>query len=116
MEGAESKVDLTLAALADKTRREVVELLRETPRRPSDIADALSLSRPALSRHLRVLRQAGLVSEEVQVDDARARLLHLRRQPFEELQSWVSDVTALWEDQLAAFKRHAERGPKRSKR
>lgn len=112
----ESKVDLTLAALADKTRREVVELLREMPRRPSDIADALALSRPALSRHLRVLRQAGLVSEEVQVDDARARLVQLRREPFVELGSWVADVTALWEDQLAAFKRHAERRAPRGKR
>ena len=112
----DSKVDLTLAALADKTRREVVELLRETPRRPSDIADALSLSRPALSRHLRVLRQAGLVSEEVQVDDARARLVRLRREPFVELASWVGDVTALWEDQLAAFKRHAERKGRRGER
>lgn len=46
----------------------------------------------------------------------RARLLQLRRQPFEELQSWVSGVTALWEDQLAAFKRHAERAAKRGKR
>jgi len=54
-----SNVDRTLAALADPTRREVIDLLRKKPRKASDIADALSMSRPAMSRHLRTLRKDG---------------------------------------------------------
>lgn len=66
------------------------------------------MSRPALSRHLRVLRQAGLVSEEVQADDARVRLYQLRQRPFLERESWLGQVGAFWENQLGAFKEHAE--------
>jgi len=110
-----SRLDETLAALADPTRRGVIDLLRKRPLRPSDIADALSMSRPAMSRHLRVLRQAGLVSEEVQADDARVRLCELRREPFLQLQGWLEEVAAFWDDQLQAFKAHAERKGRRRK-
>jgi DNA-binding transcriptional ArsR family regulator len=66
-------VDRTLAALAEPTRRGVVELLRAQPLRASEIADALATTRPAMSRHLRVLRRAGLVTESGLEDDTRAR-------------------------------------------
>lgn len=102
-------LDQTFAALADPTRRAVIELLREEPRRSSDMADALSTSRPAMSRHLRVLREAGLVEEESTDEDARVRVYHLRRAPFAELRTWVDEVEAFWGDQLASFKAHAER-------
>jgi DNA-binding transcriptional ArsR family regulator len=102
-------LDSTLAALADRSRRSIVELLREKPRRPSEIADLLSMTRPALSRHLRVLRDAGLVRDDLIAHDARARLLELRREPFAELRSWVEEVEGFWADQLSAFKAHAER-------
>jgi DNA-binding transcriptional ArsR family regulator len=102
-------LDRTLAALADPTRRSVVDLLRERPLRPSDIADALSMSRPATSRHLRVLRRAGLVAEEVQAHDARERVYQLRQPAFVELQGWLEQVGAFWDVQLGAFKAHAER-------
>ena len=69
-----SELDATLAALADPTRRAVVELLREQPLRSGDIAAALSMSRPATSRHLRVLRHARVVAEQPLEDDARVRL------------------------------------------
>ena len=101
-------LDRTLAALADPARRAIVERLRVRPQRPSEVAEALSITRPAMSRHLRVLRRAGLVVNEDVEDDARARLLHLRTQPLTRLRSWVEDVEAMWSDQLASFKTHAE--------
>lgn len=105
----ESSVDRTLAALADPTRRGVIELLGRKPRRASEIADALSMTRPAMSRHLRVLRKAGLVSENELENDARARVYRLERQRFAELRGWLDEVEAFWGEQLRAFKAHAER-------
>lgn len=105
----ESNVDSTLTALADPTRRGVIDLLRKKPRRASEIADALSMTRPAMSRHLRVLRKARLVSEDGLEDDARARVYRLERGPFAELRSWLDEVEAFWGGQLQAFKAHAER-------
>ncbi len=102
-------LDVTFAALADPARRAIVELLLHQPARPSEVADALELSRPAISRHLRVLRQAGLIEQESADDDARARPISLRREPFSQLRTWVENVEAFWGDQLAAFKRYAER-------
>lgn len=110
-----SALDETLAALADPTRRGVVELLRKRPHRAGELADALELSAPAMSRHLRVLRTTGLVEEDHQGEDARVRTYRLRAEPFHELRSWVEDVEAFWTLELAAFKAHAEktRGRKR---
>ena len=67
------------------------------------------MSRPAMSRHLRVLRRAGLVAQEALEDDARARMVSLRTEPLTRLRAWVEDVEAMWADQLEAFKVHAER-------
>ncbi len=108
-------LDATLWALADPTRRGIVELLRSGPQRPSAVAEALGASRPALSRHLRVLREAGLVEESPAPEDARARMLSLRREPFDALREWVIEVEEFWGDQLAAFKAHAERGARKKK-
>lgn len=102
-------LDATFAALSDPTRRAVVELLRREPLRASDIAEQLETSRPAMSRHLRVLRQCGLVAEEGVADDARVRVFRLQQRPFTELRDWVADVEGFWTDQLASFKAHAER-------
>jgi DNA-binding transcriptional ArsR family regulator len=110
-----SELDTTLSALADPTRRAVIGLLRQGPRRASDIAEALAMSRPAMSRHLRVLRRANLVSEDSPDDDARVRLYRLRSEPLGALRSWIEDVEAFWDDQLQAFKAHAE-APKRKGR
>jgi len=88
-------------------------LLRKKPRKASELADALAMTRPAMSRHLRVLRKTGLVSESEQQDDARVRVYRLEREPFSELRSWLSEVEAFWGDQLAAFKLHAEGRNKR---
>jgi DNA-binding transcriptional ArsR family regulator len=101
-------LDGTLIALADPARRAVVDLLQREPRCSSALADALELSRPAMSRHLRVLRQAGLVEEAGLESDARVRVYRLRREPFLGLRHWLDEVEGFWTEQLAAFKRHAE--------
>ncbi len=111
-----SDLDATLSALADPTRRAVIGLLREGPRRASEIADALAMSRPAMSRHLRVLRRANLVSEDSPDDDARVRLYRLRSEPLGALRNWIEEVEAFWDDQLQAFKVHAETRPKRRRK
>jgi len=105
----ESDIDHTLAALADPVRREVIDLLRRQPRRASELADVLSLTRPAMSRHLRVLRKAGLVSEREPEDDARVRVYRLEPEPFGALRGWLEEVEGFWGDQLEAFKAHAEK-------
>jgi DNA-binding transcriptional ArsR family regulator len=102
-------LDRTLSALADRTRRSIVELLRDQPRRAGELARELDSSPAGISRHLRVLRQSRLVEEESPDDDARVRVYRLRREPFAGLQSWVEDVQSFWEEQLASFKEHAER-------
>jgi DNA-binding transcriptional ArsR family regulator len=103
-------LDDTLSALADPTRRRTIELLRSRPRRPGELASALSVSAPVMSRHLRVLRTRGLVEEERgDPQDSRLRTYRLRRKPFTELRAWLEQVEAFWTDQLTAFKTHAER-------
>lgn len=102
-------VDQTLAALADPTRRGVIDLLRQRARRAGELAAELGVSAPALSRHLRVLRRTGLVEEDHQGDDARVRLYRLRPAPFRALRGWLEEVEAFWTGELAAFKAHAER-------
>jgi len=106
---ADSSVDRTLAALAEPTRRAVVHLLRKKPRRAGELAEALSMSPPAISRHLRVLRKTGLIAEDDQEDDARVRVYRLRREPFSELREWLDEVEEFWGAQLESFKEHAER-------
>jgi DNA-binding transcriptional ArsR family regulator len=107
--GANKAIDQTFFALADPTRRGVVRLLREGPRRAGELADALAMSKPAMTRHLRLLRETGLVEEEGLLEDGRVRVFRLRREPFADLRAWLDEVEAYWELQLDSFKRHAER-------
>ncbi len=109
---AAASVDGTLAALADPTRRRVVELLRRRPRRAGELASHFDVSAPAMSRHLRVLRTRGLVEEERGEGDGRVRVYRLRPRPFRDLQAWLTEVEAFWSDQLGAFKAQAERRAK----
>lgn len=103
-------IDRTLSALADPTRRKVVDLLRERPRRAGELAASLGTSGPALSRHLRILRTHGLVEVDAGPadQDARLRVYRLRREPFNDLQAWLEQVEMFWTDQLGAFKAYAE--------
>ncbi len=108
-------VDVTLSALSDPTRRRVVELLRQGPQRAGQLAAATGASAPVMSRHLRILREGGLVEVELDNDDGRGRVYHLCRQPFSDLHAWLDQVQAFWDEQLGAFKEHAER-TRRSRR
>jgi DNA-binding transcriptional ArsR family regulator len=103
-------LDRTLAALADPQRRRAVNLLRERPRAAGELARELALAPPAMSRHLRVLRESGLVEETHQELDARIRIYSLRLEPMSGLKSWLEETERLWSLQLGAFKAHVERG------
>jgi DNA-binding transcriptional ArsR family regulator len=97
-----------LTALADPTRRRVVQLLRERPHRAGELAAASGTSAPAMSRHLRVLLRAGVVADERPADDARARVFWLRPESTAPLRDWLDELQAASEEQLASFKRHVE--------
>lgn len=111
---ATARLDQTLAALADPHRRRVVELLRERPRRAGELAEAAGLTPPAMSRHLKTLRQsglvevAGLVEESHPEFDARVRVYQLRAEPMVDLMRWLEQTERMWSAQLAAFKTHLE--------
>ncbi len=102
------------AALGEPNRLAVIHLLRDQPRRPADIADALSLSRPLTSRHLRVLRKSGLIEEKTLEDDARGRVYQLQQETFSQLHDWIEQLESFWNDQLQAFKQHAETKSKKA--
>lgn len=101
-------VETAIAALADPHRRRTVELLAERPRRAGELASALSLSAPAMSRHLRTLRQAGLVEETSPAFDARVRVYALKEEGMADLRLWLEWTERMWAEQLAAFKAHLE--------
>lgn len=103
-------VDRTLAALADPHRRRTVELLRERPRRAGELASAVGLRPPAMSRHLKVLRDSRLVEEDRSEPDARVRVYRLRAEGMDELKRWLAETERLWSLQLGAVKAHLERG------
>jgi DNA-binding transcriptional ArsR family regulator len=106
---AADALDRAFAALADPTRRGVVELLRKGPARAGELAEALGATPPALSRHLRLLRESRLVEEVGDDADARVSVYRLRQEPFSRLRTWVDGIEAMWTDQLAAFARHVAR-------
>ncbi len=108
-----AELDQTLASLADPARRAIVELVRQRPCRPSEVAVALGLSRPTLSRHLGVLRRAALISERIADDDARAHIVELRPDRLSGLRTWLDELEGFWTEQLAAFKAHVERPARR---
>jgi DNA-binding transcriptional ArsR family regulator len=104
----EADVGVVVAALADPARRDVVQLLGAAPRRAGELAAAVGMSAPAMSRHLKVLLQAGIVTDERIARDARLRYFRLRPQSMDGLQAWLDQLQAHWDEQLASFKRHAE--------
>jgi DNA-binding transcriptional ArsR family regulator len=106
---AEADLDRIFAALADPTRRKVVSLLRRRPLRAGELSAAFDMSPPAMSRHLRVLRQTGLVEEDGLPDDARVRIYSLRPERFALLRDWLTEIEGYWAEQLGALKAHVER-------
>ena len=101
-------MDAVAQALADPIRREILLLLRDRNVTAGAIAERFPVSRPAVSRHLRVLREAGLVREEGDERDARARVYTLEREAFGGVKNWLEDVESFWADQLASLREHVE--------
>jgi DNA-binding transcriptional ArsR family regulator len=98
-------VDAALAALSDPTRREIVEALGRGPTRAGDLAERFPISRPAVSKHLRVLREAGLVDAEEQ---GRERVYYLVPRGLDEVKRFMDRASKMWDVALDAFKRYAE--------
>jgi DNA-binding transcriptional ArsR family regulator len=94
--------------LAEANRRRILDLLREGERPVGDVVAALGLSQPAVSKHLRVLREAGVV--DVRVDGAR-RVYRLRPEPLREIDEWLTPYRAAWRDRLDALERHLDDMP-----
>lgn len=110
---AATSIDRTLTALADPQRREVIELLRDRPRPAGELARLAGLSAPSMSRHLRTLRESGLVSETHTGLDARVRVYQLTPEPMDQLKAWLEETERLWSRQLIAFKTHLEKTKRR---
>lgn len=102
-------LDAAFAALADSTRRAVIRALLRKPLRAGELAERVAMSPPALSRHLRTLRQAGLITEAGMDGDARVRVYRVDLNAFAPVRNWIDQVEDLWHEQLQAFKEHAER-------
>ena len=105
-------MDTVLQALADPSRRALLEILRDHPASAGELAEALPIARPGVSRHLRVMREAGLV--EVR-RDAQRRIYSLRPEAFVEVDEWLDSYRALWRNRLDALHTEIARG-KRTKR
>jgi len=92
-------------AIADPTRREILNLLRAGPSTVGDIAANFRASRPAISRHLRRLRSAGLVATK---REGTARVCELNARPLRAVSEWLRDYEAIWDESLRSLKRYIE--------
>src|SRR4249920_2492626 len=102
-------MDAVLHALADQSRRTVLEILRDHPASAGELAGALPIARPGVSRHLRVLREAGLVDVR---RDAQRRIYSLRPEALMEVDQWLEPYRALWRNRLDALHTEVARGKK----
>ena len=106
---SDDQIDSVIRALADPSRRRAVELLSESPYRAGDLAQSLNLPAATMSKHLRVLLDAGIVADERPAGDARVRIFRLRAGPVAGLRAWLDQMQAHWDEQLGSFKAHVER-------
>jgi DNA-binding transcriptional ArsR family regulator len=97
----------TFDVLAEPTRRDILDLLRDGEHSVGELVDRLSLSQPGVSKHLRVLRDAGLV---VVRRDAQRRWYQLRAEPLAEIDAWLGPYRRFWSSRLDALERHLEEG------
>lgn len=102
-------MDAVLQALADGSRRTLLEILRDHPATAGELADALPIARPGVSRHLRVLREAGLVDVR---QEAQRRIYSLRPEPLSEVDAWLGNYRVLWQTRLDALHTEIARGRK----
>jgi DNA-binding transcriptional ArsR family regulator len=98
-------VTATFEVLAEASRRRILDLLVEEERPVGDLAEILSLSQPAVSKHLKVLREAGLVESRT---DAQRRIYRVRPEPLQEIDEWLAPYRHRWALHLNALERHLE--------
>jgi DNA-binding transcriptional ArsR family regulator len=96
------------AALAEPNRREILDLLRAGERSVGELVDRLTLSQPGVSKHLKVLREAGLVAAR---SEGKQRLYALRSEPLAEVDAWLEPYRAFWSARLDVLERHLEDNP-----
>ena len=96
----------TFQVLGDPSRHAIVELLRSGERPVGELVEHLSLSQPAVSKHLRVLKEAGLVAART---DAQRRVYRIRPEPFMELEVWLAGYRELWNEHLDRLEDHLDR-------
>ena len=94
-----------IAVLAEPHRRQILDLLLEAERPVGDLVEATALSQPAISKHLRVLREAGLVAVR---SEAQRRIYRVRAEPLRALDEWLEPYRSLWSSRLAALERHLD--------
>lgn len=92
-------------AIAEPTRRRILEVLRQSDRSVNELVEALEVNQPAMSKHLKVLREAGLVSFRIA---AQQRIYQIEVRPFEELDEWLAPYRRLWNKHLGALERHLD--------
>ena len=95
-------------ALAEPSRRRILDLLRDSERSVSDLVERLDLSQPGVSKHLKVLREAGLVAVR---PDGKRRFYGLRADPLAEVAGWLEPYREHWDARLDALERHLEENP-----
>lgn len=100
-------MDIALAAIADPHRRVLLDALREGPRPVGELAELVPIAQSGVSRHLRILREAGLVESTT---EAQRRIYALRPEPLEELEHWLEPYRALWTGRLSALHTEIARG------
>ena len=105
-------MDAVFQALADGSRRTVLQILREHPATAGELAEALPIARPGVSRHLRVLREAGLVEAR---QDGQRRIYTLRPEALVGVDEWLEDYRAVWQNRLDALQTEIARGKKAQK-
>ena len=102
---ASATATVSFTALSDPARRRILELLRERERPVGELVGHLKLSQPGVSKHLRVLREAGLVRVR---PDGKRRWYGLRAEPLAELDAWLAPYRELWGGRLDALERHLD--------
>jgi DNA-binding transcriptional ArsR family regulator len=98
-------VAATFEVMAEPNRRLILELLRQRERTVGDLVDALAVSQPAVSKHLKVLRNAGLVQSR---SEAQRRFYRVRPHPLREVDAWLEPYRAMWMQSLDALERHLD--------
>jgi DNA-binding transcriptional ArsR family regulator len=100
-------LDAVFHALGDRTRRALLARLAKRPAMITELADPFAMSLPAVSRHIRVLERAGLVTRSV---DGRMHRCSLNPKPFKTIEGWLTHYRKFWEDNLAALAQYVESG------